>query len=145
MEQMKFGFTSSVLHKGKTLVETKDLQFKYNECVVFKTPLTIKLLSGERIALKGKNGSGKTSLINLILGKQKDFSGVLLRNEFSSAYIDQEYSLINPSKTVYEQAQEFNTGTLLEHDIKIRLSRFLFRREHWDKRCVNLSGGEKCD
>lgn len=143
MEQMKFGFTSSVLHKGKTLVEIKDLQFKYNEYVVFKAPLTIKLLSAERIALKGKNGSGKTTLINLLLGKQKDFSGVLLRNEFSSAYIDQEYSLINPSKTVYEQAQEFNTGALLEHDIKIRLSRFLFRREHWDKRCINLSGGEK--
>lgn len=143
LAHMKFGFTSPVLHKGKILVETKDLQFKYNEHIVFKTPLNLKLLSGERIVLKGKNGSGKTTLIHLILGKQKDFSGVVLRNEFSSAYIDQEYSLIDPSKTVYEQAQEFNTGALQEHEIKIRLNRFLFHSQYWDKCCFNLSGGEK--
>lgn len=44
---------------------------------------------------------------------------------------------------MYEQAQQFNVSALQEHDIKIRLSRFLFSREEWDKSCAALSGGEK--
>jgi len=58
-------------------------------------------------------------------------------------YIDQDYSLINNKLNVYEQAQQFNSGVLQEHDIKIRLNRFLFTKEYWDKPCKALSGGEK--
>jgi ATPase subunit of ABC transporter with duplicated ATPase domains len=51
--------------------------------------------------------------------------------------------LIENSLTVYEQAEHFNTSVLQEHEIKIRLSRFLFTKADWDKRCQTLSGGEK--
>jgi ATPase subunit of ABC transporter with duplicated ATPase domains len=44
---------------------------------------------------------------------------------------------------VYEQAQQFNTAALQEHEIKIRLHRFLFTKEDWDKPCAVLSGGER--
>jgi ATPase subunit of ABC transporter with duplicated ATPase domains len=44
---------------------------------------------------------------------------------------------------VYEQAQKFNTSALQEHEIKIRLNRFLFIKDDWDKFCSSLSGGEK--
>ncbi len=44
---------------------------------------------------------------------------------------------------VYEQAQRFNSGGLEEHEIKIRLTRFLFTQSFWDKPCSILSGGEK--
>jgi ATPase subunit of ABC transporter with duplicated ATPase domains len=44
---------------------------------------------------------------------------------------------------VYEQAQQFNTSALQEHEIKTRLSRFLFTKDDWDKPCIALSGGEK--
>jgi len=57
-------------------------------------------------------------------------------------YIDQDYSLLNNDMKVYEQAQQFNTSALLEHEIKIRLSHFLFTKEDWDKSCGALSGGE---
>jgi|SRR5690554_2502002 len=42
-----------------------------------------------------------------------------------------------------EQAQHFNTATLQEHEVKIRLNRFLFSKDDWDKPCSALSGGEK--
>jgi ATPase subunit of ABC transporter with duplicated ATPase domains len=58
-------------------------------------------------------------------------------------YIDQDYSLIDNDLSVYEQAQQYNSGTLPEHDIKVRLNRFLFTKEHWEKSCAALSGGEK--
>jgi len=51
--------------------------------------------------------------------------------------------LIGNRLTVYEQAQEYNSGALQEHDVKIRLKRFLFGPEDWDKPCSALSGGEK--
>ena len=60
-----------------------------------------------------------------------------------SVYIDQDYSLIDNSLTVYEQAQRFNVSGLQEHDIKMRLNRFLFGKEGWDKNCGALSGGER--
>ena len=39
--------------------------------------------------------------------------------------------------------QAFNLSTLHEHEVKTRLSRFLFTKDHWDKPCGALSGGEK--
>ncbi|GAB3286836.1 hypothetical protein GCM10027348_01000 [Hymenobacter tenuis] len=44
---------------------------------------------------------------------------------------------------VYEQAQQFNTSRLQEHEIKIRLARFLLTSAYRDKPCHTLSGGEK--
>jgi ATPase subunit of ABC transporter with duplicated ATPase domains len=44
---------------------------------------------------------------------------------------------------VYEQAQTFNHSGLQEHDIKMRLNRFLFSNASWDKVCNTLSGGER--
>src|SRR5690606_24516994 len=61
----------------------------------------------------------------------------------TSVYIDQGYSLIDNRLKVYQQAQQFNTTALQEHEIKIRLNRFLFTKEDWDKSCSALSGGEK--
>ncbi len=105
--------------------------------------LDFQFTSGERIALKGNNGSGKTTLVKLTLGKIKPACGTIYRAENKAVYIDQEYSLIDNQLKVYDQAVAFNTGMLLEHEIKIRLTRFLFSKEVWDKPCVALSGGEK--
>src|SRR5690606_40334331 len=63
--------------------------------------------------------------------------------ENKSIYIDQDYSLIDNNINIYEQAQQFNTTALLEHEVKIRLNRFLFAKDDWDKSCKALSGGER--
>ena len=89
------------------------------------------------------NGSGKTTLIKLILGNLESETGAIYRADNKALYIDQDYSLINNSLNIYEQAQESNTTALQEHEIKIRLNRFLFSRESWDKSCESLSGGER--
>ncbi|WP_421891101.1 ATP-binding cassette domain-containing protein [Marinoscillum sp.] len=103
----------------------------------------MQLTSGERIALKGTNGSGKTTLIKLILGWLTLQTGTIRIAGSHSVYIDQDYSLIDNTLSVYEQAQQSNTSALLEHEIKIRLNRFLFTSEAWDKPCKALSGGER--
>ncbi|HTG66700.1 MAG TPA: ATP-binding cassette domain-containing protein, partial [Flavobacterium sp.] len=142
-DKMKFGFDNSSLHKGKILFTAEQINFSYNGKNLWKGNLDFKITSGERIALKGTNGSGKTTLIKLILANLEPQSGIIYRAESKSIYIDQDYSLINNNLKVYEQAQTFNNSALLEHDIKMRLNRFLFSNQSWDKVCSSLSGGEK--
>jgi ATPase subunit of ABC transporter with duplicated ATPase domains len=156
--QMKFGFDNSALHKGKILVTAKEINYVYHEKPVWGSTLDFQIVSGERIAIAGCNGSGKTTLIKLILGALEPSCGVIFRAfrpepeqwdrmkqhvQAKTIYIDQDYSLINPAMSVYEQAQAFNNSALQEAEIKTRLSRFLFSNGFWDKPCAVLRGGEK--
>jgi len=125
------------------LFTANDINFSYNMQPLWAENLGFEIKSGERIALKGVNGSGKTTLIKIILGNLEPPTGKVYRADNKSVYIDQDYSIIDNQLNVYEQAQKFNASALQEHEIKIRLSRFLFTKEDWDKSCNVLSGGEK--
>lgn len=143
IDKMKFGFVNSNLHKGKILFKAGGVNYTYSNALLWNEDLTFQISSGERIAIKGLNGSGKTTLINIILGNLKPQIGTTYSTHIKSIYIDQDYSLINNQLKVYEQAQQFNTTALQEHEVKIRLNRFLFGKEDWEKSCGALSGGEK--
>jgi ATPase subunit of ABC transporter with duplicated ATPase domains len=143
IDKMKFGFDNAALHKGKILFNATEINYSYNNSLLWKENLTFQIASGERLALKGLNGSGKTTLIKIILGKLAPQTGTIFRADNKSVYIDQDYSLIDNQLKVYEQAQQFNSAALQEHEIKIRLNRFLFTKDDWDKPCSALSGGEK--
>jgi len=143
MDKMKFGFDHSKLHKGKILFNAKDIDYGYEERLLWRKALSFQITSGERITLKGLNGSGKTTLIKLLLGEIEPTIGTIYRADNKCVYIDQDYSLINNQLTIYEQAQQLNSSALQEHEVKIRLARFLFSKDDWDKPCIALSGGEK--
>lgn len=143
IDQMKFGFDHSLLHKGKVLFKATAINYSYSKQILWEDKLTFQITSGERIALKGLNGSGKTTLIKIILKQLSPQIGTTYNAVNKAVYIDQDYSLINPELKVYELAQQFNNHALQEHEIKIRLNRFLFTKEDWDKSCSALSGGEK--
>lgn len=142
-DQMKMDFNNSEFHQGKLLVEAKSINFGYQQQLLFTEPLSFQLNLGSRMAIKGVNGSGKTTLIKLILGELLPATGLLKCNSKHAIYIDQDYALLDNKLSVYEQTQQANTGALQEHEIKVRLSRFLFDKDHWDKPCAALSGGEK--
>lgn len=143
LAQMKLNLDNSLLHRGKILVTATGINIRHHQQPLWERPVTFQVQSGERVTIKGDNGSGKTTLIKVMLGQQAPDSGQVYRAAFNSVYIDQDYSLINPRLTVYEQAQQFNTDGLTEHEIKIRLTRFLFSKTQWDTPCSRLSGGEK--
>src|SRR5690606_33187464 len=119
------------------------INFGYNTQPIWSDNLNFQIRSGERIALKGANGSGKTTLIKLILGDLEPTMGTVSMADSRSVYIDQDYSLVDSNLKVYEQTQKFNTTGLHEHEVKIRLNRFLFSKDDWDKPCSTLSGGER--
>ena len=142
-DKMKMEFDSSSLHKGKVLVSAREINARFSDRLLWNKDVTVEIRSGERIVVKGSNGAGKTTLIKLILGELPVSKGTVERADVASIYIDQDYTLINNTLNVYEQAQHFNSAGLQEHEIKSRLNRFLFTRVYWDKPCKALSGGEK--
>ncbi|MCW3161352.1 ABC-F family ATP-binding cassette domain-containing protein [Chryseobacterium oryctis] len=142
-EQMKVSFNDSDLHFGKILISAEEINFKYIEENLWKENLNLEIRSGDRISIKGLNGSGKTTLIKLLLGDLQPSVGKISRADFQTIYVDQEYSLLDKNATIYDFVQQFNDNALQESEVKTLLSRFLFGKETWDKKCDVLSGGER--
>lgn len=142
--ELKIDFGNIQWHNGKLLIQATDVNFGYvSDKLLWETPLKIEIRSGERIHIIGDNGSGKTTLLKLLIGEQLPSVGKIIKADFSSIYLDQEYSKVKTSKTLLELAQEYNYHSLLDHEIKLRLHRALFPKEMWDKSCHVLSGGER--
>ena len=156
-DKLKTDFNASHLHVGKVLVKAKDVNFHYPSLAaspmettrpeavkeLWSSSLTFQLRSGDRLSLKGKNGSGKTTLLKLIMGELHPTGGVMERADFTSVYLDQEYSLVRNERSVLQQAEAFNHRHLPEHEVKTILNRYLFPHDVWNKPCSKLSGGEK--
>lgn len=142
-DQMKVNFNDSNLHSGKNLVTAENINFSYGNQELWKEDLDLEIRSGDRITIKGENGSGKSTLIKLLLGEIEPSKGEISRAEFNSIYIDQEYSLINNASSLYDFVQTFNDSAMQESEVKTLLSRFLFGKDTWDKKCGVLSGGER--
>lgn len=142
-DQMKVNFNDSDLHMGKILISAEEINYTYDGENLWKENLNLEIRSGDRISIKGSNGSGKTTLIKLLLGDLKPSAGTISKSDFQTMYIDQEYSLIDRNATIYDFAQQFNDNALQESEVKTLLSRFLFGKETWDKKCDVLSGGER--
>ncbi|QEH40933.1 ABC-F family ATP-binding cassette domain-containing protein [Chitinophaga sp. XS-30] len=142
-DKMKIDLDHSSLHKGKILITARNINFGYDGRPLWETPLNFLITSGERIVIRGLNGSGKTTLIKIILGILQPVSGIIHHAADKVICIDQDYSLITDANSVYEQAEKFNHTGLQEHEIKVRLNRFLFTQACWDQPCHTLSGGEK--
>ncbi|WP_312334024.1 ABC-F family ATP-binding cassette domain-containing protein [Sphingobacterium sp.] len=143
LDEIKIDLGNSTFPTGKSMVKAENINFSYGSQQLWADHVDFQLFSGDRIALQGQNGSGKTTLVKLLLNQLTPEQGKIERQSFDAIYLDQTYSIISPHLSVYEQAQQFNTNALPEHEIKIRLNRFLFGKDDWDKPCALLSGGEK--
>lgn len=144
LDKMKFDFQSTSVYDGKMLFEARNIQLtKVDEKSLWSTPLNILIRGGQRIAIQGDNGSGKTSLLKIILKQLQPQEGQCLHVFEHAVYLDQEYNLLNNELTLFEQAQIFNISALQPSEINMRLKRFLFQPEDWNKQVAVLSGGEK--
>ncbi|MBB6370681.1 ABC-F family ATP-binding cassette domain-containing protein [Chryseobacterium shigense] len=142
-DQMKVNFNNSNLHSGKVLINMEGINFKYGDENLWKDNIGLEIRSGDRISVKGPNGAGKTTLIKLLLGSLKPSEGKMTGSAFNTIYVDQEYSLIDQELNICDFVQQFNDNGMQESELKTLLSRFLFGKETWDKKCGMLSGGER--
>ncbi len=144
LKALKIDFNNASIHSGKLLIEAAGINFAYPESSpLWKKPMDFKLYSNDRIRLQGDNGTGKTTFIKLLTGLLQPSCGQITRSDFNWIYLDQNYTQVNVDLTVEQLAEKYNLHNLQEHEIKLRLSRFLFPSGTWDKNCRDLSGGEK--
>ncbi|MDR0692786.1 MAG: ATP-binding cassette domain-containing protein, partial [Prevotellaceae bacterium] len=144
MRDLKIDFDHTSIHPGKLLIEARQINFAYRpESPLWKKPLDFTLYSHDRIHLLGDNGAGKTTLIKLLTGSLCPSCGTIRRADFQWIYLDQDYTQVNAACSIEELAATHNRQHLAVHEVRLRLNRFLFPSNTWDKPCHALSGGEK--
>lgn len=140
---MKGYFDHSTLPAGKVLIQATEINYQYENSVpLWPAPHTFTIRSGSRWAVNGSNGSGKTTIFQLLRGTLEPTQGSLQRTPCTTLLLDQDYRLIDRGQTVLAQALAFNDGRLEEALVHTLLANFLFLPDSWDRSCAVLSGGE---
>ena len=105
--------------------------------------LNFDLTRGDRLALIGPNGVGKTSLLKVLIGDlQLEHGSINWGKDVQIGYYDQEHEKLNPNNTILEEVWD-DFPTIKESKIRGVLGRFLFSGEDIFKKIGDLSGGEK--
>lgn len=118
----------------------------YGLQIGYKTPLTrpldIKLERNQKIAIRGCNGLGKSTLLKTLLGILKPVSGVLEMGDYlEPAYFEQEAKPKNTKTALQEVWDEF--PSLTQYEARAALARCGLRNEHITSQMQVLSGGEQ--
>ena len=140
-DRIKFQFPEPS-HSGKETLKITALEKSYGDKKIFKK-VDISIARGEKIALIGKNGMGKSTFIKSIV-KDIEFGGnIQLGHQVMMGYFAQdEAHKLDPKKTVFETIDEVASGEIRKQ-IRPILGSFLFSGEDIDKKVHVLSGGEK--
>lgn len=105
--------------------------------------INFEIKRGERVALIGNNGTGKTTILKLINGLiQPDSGSIYLGAKVSIGYYDQEHHVLDPDKTLFEEIQDAYPD-LNNTQIRNTLAAFLFTNDDVFKYIRDLSGGER--
>ncbi|MFC7680046.1 ABC-F family ATP-binding cassette domain-containing protein [Paenibacillus sp. GCM10028914] len=124
---------------GKTIFEGIDFEIGYDRPLLPKMSITIE--RGEKIAIVGCNGVGKSTLLKTILGKIDPYSGKTYQGDFLfPAYFEQEVRAGNltPIDDVWNEYPHLN-----QHEVRAHLARCGLKNEHITRPLKALSGGEQ--
>lgn len=131
-------------HKHRNLVEIQNAELWVNQRLLIDS-IQFGLKFGDRVAVAGINGSGKSSLVKAILNRSEEAtlnaSQMFLSPNLKAVYLDQGYELVDRSLTVLENMQAVNSA-LSYQLIRQQLGHFLFFNQSVDKPASVLSGGE---
>ena len=141
-EGSKIKFEASV-KSGYDVLHIEKMSKAYGDKVLFKN-LNMDLKRGEKIALIGENGRGKTTLFKIIMDVVKADTGVkVLGTNVNVGYYDQEQSDLDLNKTILDEVWDaFPNMTTTK--LRNALASFLFTGDDVFKVINTLSGGEKC-
>lgn len=105
--------------------------------------LNLEIKRGERVALIGNNGTGKSTLLKCMIGLQEPDSGTIrLGTKVHIGYYDQEHQVLHPEKTLFEELSDAYPA-MTNTEVRNVLASFLFTGDDVYKQVKDLSGGER--
>ncbi len=139
-KNMKLNFRESE-RSGDETIKAEGLSKSFEDKVILKD-VDLLINFGERAALIGPNGSGKTTFLKMLLDEEKPDSGVVeLGANVMAAYLPQKIAFKNEEFTVLECFRE--DISILEGKAREYLSKFMFYGNSVFKKVKHLSGGER--
>ena len=126
---------------GNDVLTVEHLSKSYDQ-VLFQD-LNFQIYRGERVAIIGDNGTGKTTLLKIINElTDADTGKITLGSKVHIGYYDQEHQILHPEKTLVEELSDAYPN-LTNTEIRNILAAFLFTGDDVFKRIKDLSGGER--
>ena len=139
--KMHITLTPSVV-SGNDVLSVEGLTKAYDEKLLFQD-ISFEVKRGERVALIGQNGTGKTTILKILNGKVEADNGLIrLGSNVKIGYYDQEHHVLHMEKTLIEEIAD-DYPKLTQTKIRNVLAAFLFTDEDVFKRVSDLSGGER--
>lgn len=127
---------------GNDVLSVEHLAKAYPPVKLF-SDISFEIKRGERVALIGNNGTGKTTILKIINNLvEADSGSVTLGANVHIGYYDQEHQLLHMEKTIFEEIADAYP-TLSQTKVRNVLAAFLFTDDDVFKRIGDLSGGER--
>lgn len=139
--QMRLSLEPRVI-SGNDVLTVEELSKSFPEQTLF-TDISFQIKRGERVALIGNNGTGKTTMLKILNDLIPADSGTFsLGSKVQIGYYDQEHHVLHAEKTIFEEISD-TYPTLTETEIRNMLAAFLFTGDDVFKVISSLSGGER--
>ena len=127
---------------GKDVLTVHNLSKSFDQKKLF-WDINFEIKRGERVAIIGDNGTGKTTLLKIINGLlEPDTGEVIYGSNVSVAYYDQEHQVLHMDKTLFDELSD-TYPDMTNTQIRNILAAFLFTGEDVYKKIADLSGGER--
>ena len=139
--EMRLSLDPKVI-SGNDVLTVEGLSKSFENLTLF-TDLSFEIKRGERVALIGNNGTGKTTILKILNGLlDADSGSFILGSKVKIGYYDQEHHVLHPEKTLFEELSD-TYPDLDNTTIRNTLASFLFTGDDVFKRIAELSGGER--
>ena len=139
--QMRLSLEPRVV-SGNDVLTVEDLAKSFPQQKLFSN-ISFQIKRGERVALIGNNGTGKTTMLKILNGLlDADAGSFSLGAKVQIGYYDQEHHVLHAEKTIFEEISD-TYPTLTETQIRNMLAAFLFTGDDVFKVISSLSGGER--
>ncbi|MDO5156847.1 MAG: ATP-binding cassette domain-containing protein [Eubacteriales bacterium] len=140
-DEMRLALTPDI-ESGNDVLLVEGLTKSYGEHILF-TNIGMDIKRGERVALIGNNGTGKTTILKIINQLlPKDSGRITLGSQVHIGYYDQEHQVLHAEKTIFDELHD-TYPEMTNTKIRNVLAAFLFTGDDVFKEIKDLSGGER--